>query len=368
MTTTLPGKSSLPIPREAMGSPAMPARVRGALRLLVSSKLNIVISSVCGIALFLLVPGIVRWALLDATWTGSSANCRGQRGACWAFIFEKIHFLLNGFYPASERWRGMVVVLLPFAFVAASTVLRLRLSVLILFAPIVLAAMYLLLAGGLLGLPAVASRNWGGLPLTVFLATCAAVFSFPLAVTLALARRSSIPVLKVLAVGLIEGVRGVPLVSILFMASVLFPLFMPEGVNFDRILRAQVALTIFAAAYLAEIIRAGIQGVDDGQSQAAISLGMRPGPTMLLVVLPQALRLAAPPLVSTFIVLVKDTSLVVTVGLTEFFGTVRTATTDPQWLGFHVEAYVFAAFVYFMMCKSIASYGAFLEQRFRLLR
>jgi len=217
--------------------------------------------------------------------------------------------------------------------------------------------------GGVFGLPAVENERWGGLILTLILFTFGVAFAFPLSILLALARRSSLPAIRALAVGYIELVRGVPLISLLFMASVMLPLFLPEGVSIDKLLRAQIALILFAAAYLAEVVRGGLQAIPKDQYEAADALGLTYWQRTRAVVLPQALRIAVPPLVSTFIGFFKNTSLVVVIGLFDFLSTVKVSLNEPAWTGFGVEAYLFTALVYFVFCYAMSLYSRGLERR-----
>jgi general L-amino acid transport system permease protein len=208
----------------------------------------------------------------------------------------------------------------------------------------------------------VPTEKWGGLPVTLLLSVFGLALAFPLAIFLALGRRSHMPIIRSLAIGYIEIVRGVPLITILFMASILFPLFLPAGASPDKLLRAQVAIILFAAAYIAEVVRAGLQGVGRGQYEAADALGLRYWQAMRLVILPQALKIVIPPLVNTFIGFFKDTTLIIIVGLFDFLTTIRAALTDPNWQGFANEAYVFAAAVYFVFCFTMSKYSQYLEK------
>jgi general L-amino acid transport system permease protein len=216
--------------------------------------------------------------------------------------------------------------------------------------------------GGVLGLPYVENERWGGLMLTLLLATFGIAFAFPISILLALGRRSGLPAVRALSVLWIELVRGVPLISLLFMASVLLPLFLPEGVSIDKLLRALIAMIVFAAAYLAEVVRGGLQAVPHGQEEAADALGLSYWRKTLLVILPQALRVAIPPLVNTFIAFFKDTSLVVIIGLFDLLTSIKVALTEPAWSGFGVEAYLFASLVYFVFCVAMSRYSQNLER------
>ncbi len=226
-----------------------------------------------------------------------------------------------------------------------------------------LAAIGLLMWGGIGGLPYVENERWGGLILTLLLTTFGLAFAFPLSILLALGRRSQMPVIRALCVGYIELIRGVPLISLLFMASVMLPLFLPAGVGIDKLLRAQIALILFAAAYLAEVVRGGLQAIPAHQYDAAAALGLTYWGRTLFIVLPQALRVAVPPLVNTAIGFFKDTSLVVIIGLFDLLSTIKVSLNEPAWSGFGVEAYLFAALVYFAFCFSMSRYSKRLERK-----
>ena len=225
-----------------------------------------------------------------------------------------------------------------------------------------LALMGLLMKGGIFGLTPVESTQWGGLPLTLLLSVFGLTAAYPLGVVLALGRRSKMPVVKTLCVAYIELIRGVPLISLLFMSSVVFPLFLPEGVNINALIRAQVAIILFTAAYIAEVVRGGLQAIPRGQYEAAESLGLNYYLTMRLIVLPQALKIVIPPSVSILISAFKDTSLVVIIALFDFLKTNMTVLNDPQWMGFSAEAYIFAALIYFLCCFFMSNYSRRLER------
>jgi len=351
----------------AIAPPAIPpagGSVRALAHSLVKTPLNAAITLACAGILAWLLPGLVEWALLKARWDGGAALCRApDAGACWSFVIEKMRFMAFGFYPFAEQWRPLAAIGLLAATLATGLFPSLRNWAYLCCLPLLFAAMYVLMAGGILGLLPVATRQWGGIPLTLMLSVFGIALALPIAILLALGRQSSYPLLRLMCIGYIEIVRGVPLIGLIFMATNMLPLFLPAGFNLDQVLRAQAAMLCFAAAYLAEVVRAGLQAVPRGQAEAATSLGLGYWKTVAFVILPQALRVATPALVSTVIGLFKDTSLVIIVGLTEFFGAARVATSDPKWLGFDVEAYVFAALVYFCFCKAIAGYGRYLERR-----
>jgi general L-amino acid transport system permease protein len=318
---------------------------------------------VVALLLFKAVPPFVDWALVEAVWRPDADACRAGGGACWGFIGEKHRFILFGTYPYDQHWRP-----------AAATLVLLGLWLFSMFRmawrwwlALVWAAGLLgigvLMWGGIPGVAYVENERWGGLILTLLLTTFGLAFAFPLAILLALARRSGMPVLRGMAVGFIELVRGVPLISLLFMASVMLPLFLPPGLSIDKLLRAQIALILFAAAYLAEVVRGGLQAIPKSQYEMADALGLTYWQRTLHVVLPQALRIAVPPLVSTFIGFFKNTSLVVIIGLFDLLAAIKVSLNDPAWTGFGVEAYLFAAVVYFVFCYAMSLYSRTLERR-----
>jgi len=311
------------------------------------------------------LPPFVDWAFLDAIWVApDSKACRAAagEGACWAFVAEKHRFILFGTYPYEEHWRPAAACAILVALWAASGLRRLWSWWLAPMWAAGLAAVGVLMWGGVLGLPFVENQRWGGLILTLLLTTFGLAIAFPLAILLALGRRSGMPVIQGLCVGFIELVRGVPLISLLFMASVMLPLFLPERVTIDKLLRAQIAMILFAAAYLAEVVRGGLQAIPRGQYEAADALGLSYWKKTLLVVLPQALRISIPPLVNTFIGFFKDTSLVLIIGLFDLLSTIKVSLTEPAWTGFGVEAYLFAALVYFVFCLAMSRYSQNLER------
>jgi len=306
---------------------------------------------------------LVDWAFLDAVWRPDSKACRAAEGACWGFIAEKHRFILFGTYPYDEHWRPAAATLVLIGLWIFSLMKRFWRPWLALVWLGGLAVIGILMWGGVPGLPYVENERWGGLILTLLLTTFGLACAFPLAIVLALARRSSMPVLQGMAVGFIELVRGVPLISLLFMASVMLPLFLPAGVSIDKLLRAQIAMILFAAAYLAEVVRGGLQAIPRSQYEMADALGLTYWQKTLHVVLPQALRISVPPLVNTFIGFFKDTSLVVVIGLFDLLSTIKVSLNDPAWTGAGVEAYVFAAAVYFVFCFAMSLYSRGLERR-----
>jgi general L-amino acid transport system permease protein len=306
-----------------------------------------------------------QWGVLNAVWLADDpAVCRAaQDGACWALIANKYRFILFGLFPYDEQWRPLLAIILFLVALVVSCVpvfWRPWLAGLWLF---VFVAAALLMWGGILGMSFVENGRWGGLPLTLILSVVGIVCSFPLAILLALGRRSELPAVRALCVGFIEFVRGVPLISVLFMASVMFPLFLPEGVTIDKLLRAQVGIILFTAAYLAEAVRGGLQAVARGQFEAADALGLSYWKKTGLVILPQALKTSIPALVNQFISMFKDTSLVIIIGLFDLLSTAKAALSDPPWRPFYVEAYLFAALIYWAFCFFMSRYSQYIERR-----
>ena len=363
----------------------------------------------------------LEWALFTANFTASTGSeCRGG-GACWALIREKFRYIFFGSFPYEQHWRPLFAVIAMLAMLVLSADRRMwnwRLLViwgvgsfitfilmfgqihiplsLILFvalvggvigltlrsalaAPSERMAYYALIGIGAVGLVLriagilpkwsiaiaplsyVETSLWGGLPVTLILATYGLALAFPYGVLLALGRRSNLPLIKGLCVGFIELIRGVPLISLLIMASVMLPLFLPSGTTIDKFLRAQVAVILFAGAYIAEVIRGGLQSLPKGQFEAADAMGLNYPQKTLLIILPQALRVVIPPLINTFIGFFKDTSLVLIIGIFDFLNTANQALVDPNWAGFPGEVYLFAAFVYFIFCYSMSRYSKYLE-------
>lgn len=320
------------------------------------------------LALWLIYSGgkaLIEWALLKAVFTGGFEQCRKAAeigGACWAVVGEKRHFMLFGTYPYEEAWRPALATGLFIGTLAISTWRALwgRPIFIIWFLSFV--TMGVLMRGGVLGLASVSTESWGGLPLTLMLSSIGIIAAFPLGLVLALGRRSNMPIIKSLSVAFIELVRGVPLISVLFMASVMFPLFLPEGITIDKLLRAQVGIILFTAAYIAEAVRGGLQAVPKGQYEAADAMGLTYWQSMRLIILPQALRIVIPPLVGIFIGLFKDTSLVLIIGLYDLLNAIRTSINDPNWRAFNIEAYVFAGAIFFVFCFFMSRYSQYLER------
>lgn len=330
---------------------------------LFNSPLNSLLTLLTLAFLWKTVPPLIRWAFADALWKTSSAACRQTDGACWSVISQNIRFILFGFYPYDQQWRPTVAVILLLGLIFFSRDRKYWTKALAYAWIAGLMAMGTLMAGGVFGLSAVESTQWGGLPLTLLLAVFGLTAAYPLGVVLALGRQSQMPAVKVLCIVYIELIRGVPLISLLFMASIIFPLFLPAGITINKILRAQAAIILFTAAYIAEVVRGGLQAIPRGQYEAAESLGLNYYLTMRLVVLPQALKIVIPPTVSILISAFKDTSLVVIIALYDVLKTTQTVLSNPEWMGFSREAYLFLAIFYFTGCFSMSHYSRRLEKQ-----
>ncbi|RMC37206.1 amino acid ABC transporter permease [Paracoccus alkanivorans] len=310
--------------------------------------------------LLALVPAF-KWAFIDAHWYVATPQGCFSGGACWAFIGSKLRLILFGLYPPEEQWRAALVVGVILIMVLLTAWPRLWGARLLALWAVGIALMLVLMAGGIAGLPPVPTSKWGGLPVTLLLATLSLGMAFPFAVILALARRGSLPIARAIAIFLIEIVRGLPLVGLLFVAAILLPLFLPADWTIDKLGRTLAALTIFAAAYLAEVVRGGLQGLPSGQIEAAQALGIPYWKTVWHIVLPQAIQKVIPPLTNTAIVMVKNTSLVLIVGVFDMLSAARSAATDPAWPAPSKEAYLFVAAIYLVICYGISLYSRHLE-------
>lgn len=336
---------------------------------LFSSWFNTALTLLSLYVIWLVVPPLIDFAIIDAVWTGASREaCLGpDAGACWPFVWANIDQFLYGRYPPSEVWRVYVVFalgaigLVP-ALIPAAPAKRFNLIFLLVAYPVIAVT---LLAGGRPGLPAVDTSYWGGLLVTLVVAVTGIVISLPLGIVLALGRRSSMPAIRLVSIVFIEFWRGVPLVTVLFMASVMLPLFLPEGVSLDNLLRCLVGVALFASAYMAEVVRGGLQAIPRGQYEAARAGGLSYWQAMGLVVLPQALRHVIPGIVNTFIGLFKDTTLVLIVGIFDLLGQVRSQLSDPNWSVPQgaITGYLFAALVFWVFCFGMARYSAYMERR-----
>ena len=308
------------------------------------------------------LPPLIRWAFLDSAWLTDGGVCRDVDGACWSVITANFRFIIFGFYPYELQWRPLIAMLILFGLLFFSRDRKYWTKLLGYAWLLGLVVMGLLMKGGIFGLTAVESTKWGGMPLTLLLSVFGLTAAYPLGVILALGRQSRMPAVKLLCVIYIELIRGVPLISLLFMGSIIFPLFLPEGITINKILRAQIAIILFTAAYIAEVVRGGLQGMSRGQYEAAESIGLNYYLTMRLIILPQALKIVIPPTVSILISAFKDTSLVVIIALFDLLKTTQTVLSNPEWLGFSREAYIFIALLYFLGCFSMANYSRKLEK------
>ncbi|MFL5283530.1 MAG: amino acid ABC transporter permease [Rhodopila sp.] len=340
---------------------------------LFSSWWSTAVTLALGYVLLRVAVGLIDWGVVNAVWSvpagangmPDTAACQNAKGigACWAVIADKYRLILFGRYPYDEQWRPALVVVLFIGLYVASAMRRFWRKELILAWIVTLVAVGVLMWGGVLGLTPVSEDSWGGLPITLILATFGLALAFPLAVLVALGRRSrGLPAVRLLCVLYVELIRGVPLISVLFMASVMFPLFMPEGMNINKLLRAQIAFILFTGAYLAEVIRGGLQALPKGQAEAADALGLSYWQKTGLIILPQALRLVIPPLVNTFIGSFKDTSLVLIIGLFDLLTMGKVAISDPAWMSFSSEVYIFLAVIYIAFCFAMSTYSRRLER------
>jgi general L-amino acid transport system permease protein len=331
---------------------------------LFSNWINTLLTLFAIYLIWLVVPPLLSWAIFDANWVGTTrADCT-KAGACWVFIEQRFGQFMYGYYPQELRWRVDLTVVLaiigaaPLFIIATPRKAIYGLCFLVVY-PIIA---YFLLHGGI-GMQEVTTSQWGGLMLTLVIATVGIAGALPLGVILALGRRSDMTAIRVICVTFIEFWRGVPLITVLFMSSVMLPLFLPEGMNFDKLLRALIGVIMFQSAYVAEVVRGGMQAIPKGQYEAAAAMGLGYWRRMGLVILPQALKLVIPGLVNTVIALFKDTSLVIIIGLFDLLNSVKQAAADPTWLGMATEGYVFAALVFWIFCFSMSRYSMHLERK-----
>ena len=309
------------------------------------------------------VPPLLGWAVWHAIPQADNEACRAAHGvgACWGVVAEKGRLILFGRYPYAEQWRPLLASALLVALLVGSCLRMFWRPLLALAWVLVFAVLYVLMRGGFFGLTPVETAQWGGLPLTLLLSSVSLVIAFPLAVLVALGRQSKLPAIRTLCVVYVELVRGVPLISVLFMASFILPLFMPQGTRIDVLVRVLVGMTLFTAAYLAEVVRGGLQALPKGQLEAAQSLGLGYWQTQRKIVLPQALRIVVPSIVNTFIGAFKDTSLVTIVSLYDLTGAVQLALGDADWRKFFLEGQLFVAAIYFIACFAMSRYSRWLE-------
>lgn len=348
-----------------MPAPASQTSIAGWLhKNLFSNWINSIITLAL---LYVLVPqlwSLLEWALIKSDWIGDSRDQCVSGGACWVFVTNRLNLFIYGFYPESEYWRVNLVYALTAIQVAAllypktpyKSVLT---GVFFVIYPFVV---FYLLHGGAFGLELVETHKWGGLMLTLLLGIVGTVAALPIGILLALGRRSEMPIIHSLSIVFIEFWRAVPLITVLFMASVMLPLFLSGEVTMDKLLRAMIGIILFESAYVAEVIRGGLQAIPKGQYEAANALGLNYWKSMSLIIMPQALKLTIPSLVNTFIELFKDTSLVTIIGLFDLLAVAKAGLSDPAWLGFSTEAYTFVALVFWVFCFGMSRYSMYLEK------
>jgi general L-amino acid transport system permease protein len=355
-----------------------PMAMRGAVgwvrENLLSSRFNIILTILIGLLFAWIVPDLVKFLLIDAVWTGADRDaCREivvhhPVGACWPFVWERWPYFVYGSYPISERWRVDVF----FVMLAIGVVWMLwlgaprrDLGALYFFVVLPVSAYILLTGWRLIGLMPVDTVLWGGILVTIVVAWVGIVVSLPLGIVLALGRRSHMPAVRLFSVIFIEFVRGVPLVTVLFMASVMLPLFVPEHLSPDKLLRALVGIALFASAYMAEVVRAGLQAIPKGQFEGAMAVGLSYSQMMRLIILPQALKITIPNIVNTYIGLFKDTTLVFIVGIFDFLHTVEISRIDPKWATpvTSTTGYAVAAMFYLIFCYAMSRYARATEAR-----
>lgn len=312
--------------------------------------------------LYLIIPPLLNWMIFDATWSGTQQEIT-KEGARWIFIIEKFNQFIYGFYPEALHWRLNLVAFISVLFLLSLKFIKnIKVKiVLILIYPLIC---FILISGGYFTLESVGTEKWGGLMLTIIVASVGIIASFPIGIILALGRQSDMPIVKTLCIAFIEFIRGLPLITILFMASVVLPLFFHDGINFDKLLRALIGITLFQSAYIAEVIRGGLQAIPRGQYEAYKSLGLNYWQGMILIIIPQALKISIPNLVGSFISLFKDTTLVLIIGLFDILAMVTLTNSDTNWLGYEVEGYVFVTFIYWGICFTMSQYSKSIERKF----
>ncbi len=335
---------------------------------LFSSPLNILMTLLGLYLIYKIFPPVIQWAFIDATWVADTREeCLGEgKGACWAYISNRFGQIMYGFYPPEEYWRpnlaGILLIVLTLSLFIKNMPKKLWLGAFILLVFPFIA--YILIHGGFLGLPEVGTDKWGGLMLTLIISLVGITAALPLGIILALGRRSKMPIVKSISIIFIELWRGVPLITVLFMASVMLPLFLPQGSDFDKLARAMIGIILFQGAYVAEVVRGGLQALPKGQYEAAAAMGLSYWKSMFLIILPQALKLVIPGLVNTFIALFKDTTLVLIIGLFDLLAIIQNVLgSDASWLGFFTEGLVFAAFVFWIFCFNMSRYSMALERK-----
>ena len=320
------------------------------------------------------IPPSMSWMILDANISGDSRDACTGTGACWTYIKVWFKRFMYGMYPNELHWRINIAFILVIALGLIGLIKTeklkkyLPLYYVVIYPIIAFLIIYYLISGGAFGLEWVETGAWGGLSLTFIVSFFCLIFCFPLGMILALGRRSTLPVIRYISIGYIEFWRGVPLITVLFMSSVMFPIFLPEDFFMDKLVRVIIAITLFEAAYCAEVIRGGLQSLPRGQYDAAKSLGMGYWKMQTFVILPQALKLVIPGIANTFLALVKDTPLIFVVGLAELAGMLALAKTNPEWLGFAMEGYIFASIIFWIICYAMSKYSYNLEAKYKTER
>ena len=330
-----------------------------------SSTFNAALTLLIIFILIKYTPPLLNWLFFDADFAGSSKDDCTSGGACWVFVKVWFKRFMYGMYPNPEQWRINTAFFILFTLVGAAFFVPQKFKkYIILFLLFIYPFIGIkLISGGIFGLKWIETGAWGGLSLTLIVSAFALILCFPIGMFLALGRRSELPVIRYSSIGFIEIWRGVPLITVLFMSAVMFPMFLPDGTYMDKLMRVIIAITLFEAAYMAEVIRGGLQALSRGQYDAAKSLGMGYWRMHLLVILPQALKLVIPGIANTFLALVKDTPLIFVVGLLELAGMIGLAKTNPKWLGMAIEGYVFAGLVFWVICYAMSRYSQRLEKR-----
>ena len=339
-----------------------------------TSNFNAILTLLIIFLIIKAIPPSMSWMILDANISGDSREACTGTGACWTYIKVWFRRFMYGMYPNELHWRinsaFILVIVLGMAGLLATEKLKkyLALYYVIIYPIIAFLIIYYLISGGAFGLEWVETGAWGGLSLTFIVSFFCLIFCFPLGMIFALGRRSSLPTVRYISIGYIEFWRGVPLITVLFMSSVMFPMFLPEDFFMDKLVRVIIAITLFEAAYCAEVIRGGLQALPRGQYDAAKSLGMGYWKMHIFVILPQALKLVIPGIANTFLALVKDTPLIFVVGLAEIAGMLAMAKTNPEWLGFAMEGYIFASIIFWIICYSMSKYSYNLEAKYKTER
>ena len=339
-----------------------------------TSNFNAVLTLLIIFLIIKAIPPSMSWMILDANISGDSREACTGTGACWTYIKVWFKRFMYGMYPNELHWRinaaFILVIVLGMAGLLATEKLKkyLALYYVIIYPIIAFLIIYYLISGGAFGLEWVETGAWGGLSLKFIVSFFCLIFCFPLGMIFALGRRSSLPTVRYISIGYIEFWRGVPLITVLFMSSVMFPMFLPEDFFMDKLVRVIIAITLFEAAYCAEVIRGGLQALPRGQYDAAKSLGMGYWKMHIFVILPQALKLVIPGIANTFLALVKDTPLIFVVGLAEIAGMLALAKTNPEWLGFAMEGYIFASIIFWIICYAMSKYSYNLEAKYKTER